>query len=139
MTALAVPARIGKPQLLSLLWIFLVLNFIYCDVLALHDGGVLTSLINGRVGSLEITPVFLLAASFLMEVPIGMVVVSRLVRRSANRIANIVAASFMIVVQASSLFAGTAPSMSYVFFSAIEIGILVVILALAIRWRKPTA
>ena len=137
MTTLAPPATLDRPRLLSVLWIFLVLNFIYCDVLALHDGAVLSDLLNGQVGSLEITPAFLLAASFLMEVPMAMVLVSRLARRAGNRIANIAAGAFMIIVQTGSLFAGTAPSPSYLFFSAVEISCLAVIVTLAIRWKKP--
>jgi len=136
MTALAPPAAIDRPRLLSVLWIFLVLNFIYCDVLSLHDGTVLSGLLSGQVGSLEITPGFLLAASLLMEVPMSMVLVSRLARRTGSRIANIAAGSFMIVVQVASLFAGTVPSPSYLFFSAIEIGCLAAIVVLAIRWKK---
>jgi hypothetical protein len=121
------------------LWIFLVLNFIYCDVLALHDGAVLSSLLTGQVGSLEITPGFLLAASLLMEVPMGMVLVSRLAPRTGNRLANVIAGVFMIVVQTASLFAGTVPSPSYLFFSALEIGTLASIVVLAVRWKQAFA
>lgn len=130
------PRPMDRPRLLSVLWIFLVLNFIYCDVLSLHDGAVLTDLLSGQVGTLTITPSFLLAASFLMEVPMSMVLVSRLARRTGNRIANIAAGTFMIIVQAGSLFAGTTPSPSYLFFSAIEVGTLAVIVVLAVRWTK---
>ena len=130
------PPTLDRPRLLSVLWIFLVLNFIYCDVLALHDGAVLTDLLSGQVGTLQITPTFLLAASLLMEVPMSMVLVSRLARCTGNRIANIAAGSFMILVQAASLFAGTTPSLSYLFFSAIEIATLATIVVLAVRWKK---
>jgi hypothetical protein len=139
MTTVSTPTAIDRPRLLSVLWIFLVLNFIYCDVLALHDGAVLSDLLGGTVGALEITPGFLLAASVLMEVPMSMVLVSRLARRTASRIANIAAGSFMIVVQTASFFTGTAVSPSYAFFSAIEIGTLAAIVLLAIRWTKAPA
>lgn len=136
MTALAPAASIDRPRLLSLLWIFLVLNFIYCDVLSLHDSAVLSGLVAGHAGPLEITPAFLLAASLLMEVPMAMVVVSRLTRRVGNRIANIAAGTFMIVVQIGSLFAAVPPSPSYLFFSVVEVATLAGIVVLALRWKK---
>jgi hypothetical protein len=134
-----VRTRIDRPQLLSILWIFLLLNFIYCDIIVLHDGGVLQDLIAGRAGALDVTPTFLLLVSLLMEIPIAMVLVSRLAARAPNRIANIAAGAFMIVVQASSLLAGGDPAASdwtYRFFSAIEIATLATIVTLAIRWKR---
>ena len=135
------PDRIDRPHLLSLLWIFLLLNFIYCDIIVLHDGGVLQDLIAGRAGALDVTPTFLLLVSLLMEIPIAMVLVSRLAARTHNRVANVTAGAIMIVIQTSSLFAGGAPATSdwsYLFFSAIELATLVAIITLAIRWKKDT-
>src|SRR5688572_9533449 len=106
------PDRLDHPHLLSLLWIFLLLNLIYCDIIVLHDGGVLQGLIAGRAGALDVTPTFLLLVSLLMEIPIAMVLVSRLAARAFNRIANIAAGVFMIVVQASSVLAGGDPAAS---------------------------
>ena len=136
MTTTTHPTKIDTPSLLSLLWIYLLMNFLYCDVVGLHDGELLTTLLDGRAGTIAITPTFLLLASALMTVPISMILVSRLAPRTGNRIANIAAGLFMIVVQVSSLFSGAAPSPSYVFFSAIEIAGLAVIVVLAIRWKK---
>lgn len=136
MTVITAAPRIETPQLLSLLWVFLMLNFIYCDVIALHDGAVLGQLLQGKVGGMTLSPVFFLLSSLLMEVPIALVLVSRLARRSVSRVANLVAGGFMTLVQASSLFVST-PSWSYLFFSAIEIATLLLILVLAIRWKKP--
>jgi hypothetical protein len=120
-------------SLLSLVWLFVLLNFLYCDVVGLHDAAVLSSLLDGRAGDLEITPAFLLASSVLMEIPIAMVLVTRLASRRVGRTASIVAASFMTIVQSASLFVGV-PSPSYAFFSAIEIATLIAIVLLAIRW-----
>lgn len=122
-----------RPILLSTLWLFVLLNFIYCDVLGLHDPHTLTAVLSGRVGDLEMTPTFLLGASLLMEIPIAMVLVARIARRAVTRVASIVAAAFMVLVQSASLFVGV-PSLSYAFFSVIEIATLVVIAVVAARW-----
>ncbi len=109
---------------LSTLWVFMLLNYLYCDVLGLFDPGLPKNL----------TQEALLAASFLMEIPIAMVVLSRVLKHRPNRWANVIAGSFMAVVQASTLFVGSAPTTYYVFFSVIEVACLLVIVGSAWRW-----
>jgi hypothetical protein len=79
---------------------------------------------------------FLLAASVLMEIPMAMIVLSWVLRRGPNRIANLVAGSVMTVVQLGTLFTGSAPTPSYVFFSAVEIGATAFIVWYAWTWPK---
>jgi hypothetical protein len=122
---------------LSALWIFATLNYLYCDVITLMDAPVLRQFLTGHVDGLHITPTFLLAAGVLIEIPIAMALVSRIVTNHAvNRWANIVAALVMTIVQAATLFAGT-PAGYYVFFSAIEITTTACIAWLAWRWHQP--
>lgn len=123
---------------LPALWIFMVLNYLYCDVVALMDPPLAREVLAGRAagGSITITPEFLLMAGMMMEIPMAMTVLSRVLGRRLNRWANFSAAAFMTVVQVGSLFVGT-PASYYFFFSAIEIGTLVLIAALALRWTKP--
>lgn len=129
---------IDRHSLLSLLWLFVLLNFLYCDVLGLHDAGVVKSVLSGRVGDLEITPGFLFASGLLMEIPIAMVLLSRVLPRRGLRWLSIGAAGFMIVVQVASLFVGTTTGY-YAFFSAIEIGGLAAVIIVAGRWRSDAA
>lgn len=124
---------IDRHSLLSLVWLYLLLNFIYCDVIGLHDPSILGSLMQGRAGDLVITPQFLLASSVLMQIPIAMVLISRIAPRRVGRTASIVAASIMLLAQSASLFVGV-PSLAYTFFSVIEIATLIAIVVLAIRW-----
>jgi hypothetical protein len=68
---------------LPALWVFLMFNYLYCDVISLFDSSVLKDVLAGHGSggsSLEITPEFLLAASVLMEIPIAMTLLSRLLR-----------------------------------------------------------
>ena len=111
---------------LSTLWIFMLLNYLYCDVLGLFDPGLPKNL----------TQEALLAASFLMEIPIAMVLASRALKYRPNRWLNILAGAFMALVQVSTLFVG-APTLYYVFFSAIEIACLLFIVWCAWRWAEP--
>ena len=70
---------------LSLFWIFALLNYLYADVFALFD----------IVGSQDPAPHFptwaMLGFAVLMEIPIAMIVASRLLPFRANRLANIIA------------------------------------------------
>ena len=120
---------------LSLLWIFALLNYIYCDLLGMFDPSILKELMTGTVGGLELTQGFLLGAAILMEIPIAMVLLSRLLKYSINRWANIIAGVIMTVVQILSLFVGT-PTMYYIFFSIIEIATTLAIVWLAWSWKK---
>jgi hypothetical protein len=57
-----------------------------------------------------------------MEIPMAMVVLSWVLKPSANRVANIAAGTVMTLVQVGSLFVGDGPTPSYLFFSVVEIG-----------------
>lgn len=109
---------------LSTLWVFMLLNYLYCDVLGLFDPGLAKNL----------TQEALIAASFLMEIPIAMVLLSRTLKYRPNRWANVIAGAFMALVQVSTLFVGSGPTAYYVFFSVIEIACLLFIVWTAWKW-----
>jgi hypothetical protein len=115
---------------LSMLWVFVLFNFLYADVMALFDAGLPQGVMTAEA---------LLAASFLMEIPIAMIVLSRVLRPRPNRWANMIAGAVMAIVQAASLFVGGGPTGYYVFFSAIEIPCLLFIVWTAWRWPEPAA
>lgn len=121
---------------LSTLWIFAALNYLYCDVLGLMDPELLPQILRGNVNGLELTPGFLLGAGILVEIPIAMVLLSRVLSYRANRWANIAAGTLMTAVQSASLFVGT-PAPYYLFFSVIEIATTVFIVWFAWNWRQP--
>ena len=107
---------------LSLLWIFVLLNYLYADVLALF----------AIVGSQDPTPHLLqwalLGSAVLMEIPIAMILASRLLPFRANRLANIIAGAILTLVNGFLTFVlpltngdfrdPTFPA--YVFFATVE-------------------
>ncbi len=127
----------GTKIRLSTLWIFALLNYLYCDVMSLMDSNFLKQYMNGRVSGFETTPGFFLAAAVLMEIPIAMILASRVLSYRANRWANILAGMIMTVVQISSLFFGSTPPVYYIFFSVIEIACTALIVWFAWNWRNP--
>lgn len=122
---------------LSTLWIFALFNYLYCDVVGLMDPGLLKQFMAGNVGGMQVTQGFLLAAAILMEIPISMVFLSRILKYGANRWANMIAGTIMTVVQFSSLFFGSPPTIYYVFFSIIEMASTAFIVWYSWKWANP--
>ena len=126
---------IDRKVLLSTIWIFATFNYLYCDVLSLMDSELLKQYLVGKVNGIEFSQGFLLGAALLVEIPIAMVLLSRVLKYRVNRWANIIAGSVMTLVQAASLFAGT-PAMYYAFCSVLEITATVAIVWLAWTWHE---
>lgn len=119
---------------LSTLWIFVVLNYLYCDVVSLMDHELLRLYLDGRVGGLELSQGFLFGAGVLMEVSIAMVLLARLLPPSPNRIANVAAGVITTLVQLGALVSSP-PTAYFAFFSVIEIVTTAYIAWAAWRWR----
>lgn len=122
-------------NLLSKLWIFLTVNYIFCDVFSLYHSKFLNELLRSEVDGIEFTEQFLLNFAIIMEIPILMIVLSILLNNKVNRITNIVVGLLMIVIQIGSLVTGT-NSLHYIFFSSIEISTLLFIIYTAWKWEK---
>ncbi len=125
-----------RKALLSTIWIFAVLKYLYCDVLSLMDANLLKQYLAGNVGGLPFTQGFLLGAGILMEISMAMVLLSRVLPYRANRWANIIAGAITTAVQVASLTLGTS-TMYYWFFSIIEITSTALIVWFAWTWRNP--
>jgi hypothetical protein len=122
---------------LSLLWVFLTLNYLYCDLLGLMDPDSLKQYLTGSVDGLQITQGFLLGAALLMEIPIAMVLLSSVLPHWGSRWANIIAGTVMTLVQIGSLFMGSGPTVFYAFYSTVEIACTAFIVWYAWRWHTP--
>ena len=119
-----------KKVMLSTLWLFAMLNYTYGDVVTLMD--------PVKHGSIQLTQGFLLGASIFQEIPIAMVLLSRILKYRANRWANIIAGTIMTVALIVTLFVAV-PTLHYVFFSIIEIACTAFIVWYAWRWPNPEA
>src|SRR5580692_2852971 len=107
---------------LSLFWIFALLNYLYADVVALFAIVGSPNLADAP----HLPPWALLGSAVLMEIPIAMIVASRLLPFRANRLANIVAGAILTLVNGFLTFvpplvgARTPALPEYVFFATIE-------------------
>jgi len=102
---------------LSWMWVFIMLNMAYADILAFMDASTLKQFLAGHAEQITITPNFLLLAAVLTEIPLAMVVLSQLLPRNANRWTNIVVSVFTVVY----IWGGGALSLPhYVFIAGLE-------------------
>lgn len=109
-----------RKVILSTVWIFTVLNYMYCDIISFMDAHLLQQYLTGSFSGIKMTQGFLFGASILMEISIAMVLLSRILKYRFNRLANIIAGIITTAVQTSSLLIGK-PTAYYILFSIIEI------------------
>src|SRR5215469_607282 len=120
---------------LSLFWIFALLNYLYADVLALFA-------FIGSPNSAPHLPTWaLLGSAVLMEIPIAMILASRLLPFRANRLANIIAGAIVTLINGFLTFVlplagwGRPPAFpEYLFFATIETVATSVIIWQAWTW-----
>ena len=124
-----------KQVLLSTLWIFAVLNYLYADVLGFFKPGMIEQIMTGSVEGMVFTPIFLLVGAILMETAIIMVLLSRILNYKWNRRTNIGSGIIHTLAVSSSMFVGT-PGLYYLFFGTIEIITTISIIVIAWRWKE---
>jgi hypothetical protein len=115
-----------RRMMLFTLWIFATFNYVYADVVTLFDKSVVTSLSQET----------LFGAAVLVETAIAMVLLSRVLKYSANRWANIIVGAINTVAVLASLLVAT-PALYYAFFGIIEIATTLLIIWYAWTWPKP--
>lgn len=82
---------------ISAMWIFVMLTMVYNDIFSFMDASVLKQFLAGHADQIQITPTFLLIAAIATEIPLAMVILSRILPDRINRWANIVVAVYTIV------------------------------------------
>ena len=123
-----------KQVVLSTLWLFATLNYLYCDVVTLMDASLLKQFLAGNIAGIEVSQAFLLAAGALVEIPISMVFLARVLGRT-NPWANILAGVVMTLVQTLSVV-GRLGDGYYLFFSTFEILATASVVVYAARWIR---
>lgn len=123
--------KLDRKILLSTLWVFILMNMIYADIV-----GQLQPNYFAQVTEMSalLTSEVILVFSILLEIPIGLILLSRILNRSANRIVNFIGAPISI---AYVVFGGLEnPPISYLFFGGVEIVTMLIIMAIAWRWKN---
>lgn len=123
-----------RRPILSTLWIFVTLNYLYADVLILLGEVGPTTAAEAELVSTLSSPNMLFVAAIYLEMAMVMAVLSRVLKYGVNRWANIIVAILHIVGGAASLFVATHP-MFYTFFVTVEAIALLTIIGYAWSWK----
>ena len=106
----------------STLWIVVMFSMVFADIVGMMMPGVLQAMSAGQVG-VRVTQGLLLVFAILLEIPIAMIFVSRILKQGANRWANTVAA----VITTVFVIGGGSPYLHYYFFATVEIACMALI------------
>lgn len=121
---------------LSVTWIFVVLNYLYADVLVLLSGHSASTPEEAElVNSLSSPEMFLVAAVYL-EIAMVLAVLSLFLKYGLNRWINLITAALQATGAMASLFVVTnAPF--YIFFVVMEVIALLFIVWYTSTWVEP--
>ena len=116
---------------LSTLWVVVMFNIAFADIVGFLHPGTLEQIMTGDVG-FEITQGLLLVFAILLEIPIAMIFLARVLNYTANRWANIIAGVITILF----VIGGGSATLAYIFFATIEVGCMLLIIWYAWTWPE---
>ncbi len=120
--------EIDKRALLSTLWIFVLLNVIFRDLHEFFRAGMIEEIITGTPVSEQV----MLIGGIMMEIPILMVLLSRILNYRINRWANIIIGAVTIAL----IIGVGSKDLDDIFFATIEVIALSAIIWLAVKWQR---
>ena len=127
---------LGHKSLLSTLWVFVLVNMIYADLLGMLRPGYLDFL--DQI-SQQLTGSTVLLFAVFMEVAIAMIFLSRVLAYKANRWAHFIAIPLTIlwvVVPAFMPSLGETTPLSYVFFASVEVVTMTFMFWYVWQWKR---
>ena len=129
----------AKARLLSALWTFLSVNYVFCDVVSGMEAVTVQAYLSGKAGNVAFTPGMLAGATLMMNLSFTMIVLPLVLPPRANRWANIAIGLLMALIQLGSLGMGTPVTPHYWVSTVIEAATALGIFWLAFRWRPGSA
>ena len=112
----------------STLWIVVMINVAMADIF----GFMLELMAGGTASDFQPDQVTMLEIAIIMEIPIAMIFLSRILKYKANRWANIIASIITILF----VILGGSAELHYYFFAAVEIACMLLIIWNAWNWTK---
>jgi len=118
--------KMDKKVFFSTLWIVVMINVAMADIF----GFMMDKMAGTAAPEIQVPQIGMLIFAIIMEIPIVMIFLSRILKYKANRWSNIIAGIITIVF----IVAGGSLDMVYVFFAAVEIVCLGMIIWNAWKW-----
>lgn len=117
---------------ISTLWIVVMINMAFADILSFMDPDFLKQIATGMVEGVTITPMFLLIAAVLIEIAALMIFLTQALNQRTSRIANLV----VVVLTILFVVGGGSLKPHYIFFASVEVLAMLYIAYLAWTWRE---
>ena len=111
-----------KTAIISTLWIIVMLNMAFADIFSFMFPAV--------AAPFPITQKIMLGFAIILEIPIVMIILSRLLKDKVNRWVNTIAS----VITIAFVIGGGSLTLTYIFFAAMEIVCMAIIIWLA--WKR---
>ena len=124
-------STVGTRERLSLLWMVIMFTMAFADILTFVLPESLNSMVQGTT-DVKITQGLLLIMAILVQIPILMIYLSRVLTWKINRVINIAASiiTILFVVGGGSLY------LHYLFFGSIEVLCMVLIIVYSVKWKQ---
>lgn len=129
--------KINVKLKLSALWVAVMFLFIYVDHFSLFKPGTIESIIAGVVWKFEITQTWALSAMIMMMIPTLMIFLSLTLTAKANRWINIIVGILYILIVIGNIIGETWAF--YLFGSAVEVVLLLLVVWYAWKWPRQEA
>lgn len=121
-----------RKVIISSLWIVVMLNMIFADILSLFIPGAIAEVMAGSADGVTFSGELMLIAAIIIEIPIIMIFLSRILKHKTNRLLNIVAAVITIIF----VVGGGSLDLHYIFLATVEVICMLSIIVMAWKWRE---
>ena len=111
-----------KTAVISTLWIIVMLNIAFADIFSF--------MLPAIAAPFPITQEIMLGFAIILEIPIVMIILSRVLKHKVNRWVNTIAS----VITIAFVIGGGSPTLHYIFFAAMEIVCMAIIVWLV--WKR---
>lgn len=136
MNASTTPAKqLDTKVLLSTLWIVVMINMAYADILSIHIPGAFNEVAKTSASTGAPIPQLMLVGAIMMEIPVAMIILSHVLKYGVNRWVNIIAGIFTIAY----IWGGMASYPHYIFIASVETICLLLIIWNTLKWRNVEA
>jgi len=130
--------KVDTKLILMSAWIAVMCLYIYCDIYSFYRPGyILDSVAKGKMGFLDATQASLFGVGVLMIIPSLMIFITPLATARASRIINLLISPLYVLVNIGNLV-GEAWAYYYL-FGLIELGMVIGIFIMALRWPRQSS
>jgi hypothetical protein len=123
--------KMDTKVLLSTLWIVVMINMAYADILSLHIPGAFDEVAKTSVSTGTPIPQLMLGGAIMMEISTVMIILSRVLKCGVNRWVNIITS----IITIAFVVGGGVSYPHYIFIATVEVICLLLILWNAWKWR----